>query len=34
MGTEVEITHGLNGNETLVSNPSDLLNDGDQVATK
>lgn len=34
MGTQIEITHGLNGNETLVSNPSDLLNDGEQVEMK
>jgi multidrug efflux pump subunit AcrA (membrane-fusion protein) len=31
MGTQVEILTGLQGNESLVANPSDLLNDGQTV---
>jgi RND family efflux transporter MFP subunit len=32
MGDEVEISQGLHGGETLVSNPSDLLSDGQKVS--
>ena len=32
MGSEVEISQGLRGGETLVSNPSDLLSDGEKVS--
>jgi RND family efflux transporter MFP subunit len=32
MGSEVEISQGLHGGETLVSNPSDLLSDGQKVS--
>jgi RND family efflux transporter MFP subunit len=32
MGDEVEISQGLHGGETLVSNPSDLLNEGQKVS--
>jgi RND family efflux transporter MFP subunit len=31
-GSEVEISQGLRGGETLVSNPSDLLSDGEKVS--
>lgn len=31
-GSEVEISQGLRGGEVLVSNPSDLLNDGEKVS--
>ncbi len=31
LGSQVEISQGLTGNETLVSNPSDLLNNGEKV---
>jgi RND family efflux transporter MFP subunit len=31
LGARVEISQGLHGGETLVSNPSDLLNDGQRV---
>jgi RND family efflux transporter MFP subunit len=31
-GSQVEISQGLRGGETLVSNPSDLLSDGEKVA--
>jgi len=31
LGSRVEISQGLHGGETLVSNPSDLLNDGQRV---
>lgn len=34
MGTKVEIVHGLGGNEALVSNPGDLLSEGQQVEIK
>jgi len=34
MGTQIEITHGLSGSETLVSNPGDLLNEGQQVEVR
>jgi RND family efflux transporter MFP subunit len=34
MGTHVEILDGLNGTESLVPNPSDLLNEGQQVEVK
>ncbi len=32
LGSHVEISQGLHGGETLVSNPSDLLNDGQKVS--
>jgi RND family efflux transporter MFP subunit len=32
MGDEVEISQGLHGSETLVSNPSDLLSEGQKVS--
>ncbi|HEX4651217.1 MAG TPA: efflux RND transporter periplasmic adaptor subunit [Granulicella sp.] len=32
MGDEVEISQGLHGGETLVSNPSDLLSEGQKVS--
>jgi RND family efflux transporter MFP subunit len=32
LGSRVEISQGLHGGETLVSNPSDLLNDGQRVS--
>jgi hypothetical protein len=32
MGSQVQISQGLHGGETLVSNPSDLLSDGQKVA--
>ncbi len=32
LGSQMEISQGLRGDETLVSNPSDLLNDGDKVS--
>lgn len=32
LGSQVEISQGLHGGETLVSNPSDLLSDGDKVS--
>ena len=32
LGARVEISQGLHGGETLVSNPSDLLNDGQRVS--
>jgi RND family efflux transporter MFP subunit len=32
MGSEVEISSGLHGGESLVTNPSDLLNDGQKVS--
>ncbi len=32
LGSQVEISQGLRGGETLVSNPSDLLSDGDKVS--
>jgi RND family efflux transporter MFP subunit len=32
LGSQVEISQGLRGGEMLVSNPSDLLNDGEKVA--
>jgi hypothetical protein len=32
MGSEVEISSGLHGGESLVTNPSDLLNDGQNVS--
>jgi RND family efflux transporter MFP subunit len=32
LGSQMEISQGLRGGETLVSNPSDLLNDGDKVS--
>jgi RND family efflux transporter MFP subunit len=32
LGSRVEISQGLHGGETLVSNPSDLLNDGQMVS--
>jgi hypothetical protein len=32
MGAQVEISQGLHGGETLVSNPSDLLSDGQKVS--
>jgi RND family efflux transporter MFP subunit len=32
MGSEVEISSGLRGGESLVTNPSDLLNDGQKVS--
>lgn len=32
LGSRVEISQGLRGGETLVSNPSDLLNDGQMVS--
>jgi RND family efflux transporter MFP subunit len=31
-GSQVEISQGLRGGETLVSNPSDLLSDGEKVS--
>jgi hypothetical protein len=31
-GSRVEIAQGLHGGETLVSNPSDLLSDGEKVS--
>jgi RND family efflux transporter MFP subunit len=31
-GSQVEISRGLHGGETLVSNPSDLLSDGERVS--
>jgi hypothetical protein len=31
-GSQVEISQGLRGGETLVSNPSDLLRDGERVS--
>lgn len=31
LGSQVEISQGLKGNEALVSNPSDLLNEGQKV---
>jgi hypothetical protein len=34
MGTHVEIVDGLNGTESLVPSPSDLLNEGQQVEVK
>lgn len=34
MGTHVEIVGGLNGSESLVPNPSDLLSEGQQVEVK
>jgi RND family efflux transporter MFP subunit len=34
MGTKVEIVHGLSGNESLLSNPGDLLAEGQQVEVK
>ena len=32
MGAQVEISQGLRGGERLVSNPSDLLNNGQKVS--
>jgi hypothetical protein len=32
MGDRVDISQGLHGGETLVSNPSDLLSDGQKVS--
>jgi multidrug efflux pump subunit AcrA (membrane-fusion protein) len=32
MGSQVEISSGLHGGESLVTNPSDLLNDGQKVS--
>jgi multidrug efflux pump subunit AcrA (membrane-fusion protein) len=32
MGTQVEVLNGLDGSESLVASPSDLLNEGQQVA--
>ncbi|HWZ49943.1 MAG TPA: efflux RND transporter periplasmic adaptor subunit [Granulicella sp.] len=32
MGAQVEVSQGLHGGETLVSNPSDLLHDGQKVS--
>jgi RND family efflux transporter MFP subunit len=32
MGSQVEISRGLHGGESLVTNPSDLLNDGQKVS--
>jgi RND family efflux transporter MFP subunit len=32
MGSEIEISHGLHGGETLVTNPSDLLSEGQKVS--
>ena len=34
MGKEVEILNGLHGNESLVSSPSDLLNEGEHVEVR
>lgn len=34
MGTQVEIINGLNGSESLVANPSDLLNEGQNVEVR
>jgi multidrug efflux pump subunit AcrA (membrane-fusion protein) len=34
MGKEVEILNGLHGAEPLVSSPSDLLNEGEQVEVR
>jgi hypothetical protein len=31
MGKQIEIVHGLRGDEALVTNPSDLLSEGQAI---
>jgi multidrug efflux pump subunit AcrA (membrane-fusion protein) len=32
MGSQIEISHGIHSGESLVTNPSDLLSDGQRVS--
>ncbi len=34
LGTQVEILHGIQGSDTLVASPSDLLHDGQNVEVR
>jgi hypothetical protein len=34
MGTQVEILRGVQGSDTLVASPSDLLHDGQEVEVR